>query len=288
MPPSDRASWQCLLIIWGDKYGVETVNRLVRAVAAHAASEPRFVLLTDVPREGLDDRIISRPIPPEWLLPEMKQSGCMAKLAMFAPGVVPDDLPVVYLDLDSVILGDVGKGVRFLHRPDGLMLLQSAILPMGWPGRLVYRLTGGRRYGRGNSSVVIYHPAHCAFIAQRFMELKRQYPRHEYPPMRGGERFTSWAGQAVIAAVPASFAVKFPTEYMSRIPALGYVWAWLPWVRSRRRNLSIVTLCGDTAKAEVLLTLGEGDRIVDRKRRWLVWSEAYVGEMKRKILDFHR
>ncbi len=275
------------MILWGDKYGVDTVNRLVAAVASHAARQPRFVLLTDRTRPGLDARVIPRPIPEAWLQPDMVTGGCQAKLSMFAPGVVPDDLPAVYLDLDTVILGDVGKAVGFLWRRDGLLLLQSAVLPFGPLGRLAYRLTGGKRYARGNSSVVIYHPAECGYIAARFQELKRHYPTHAFRPMRADERFMSWAAQAVVAAVPTSFAVKLPTEYMSRIAVLGYVWAVLPWVRARRRGLVAVTLCGMTVKPEVLLALPDNGRLTDRHGRTLIWSDAVLGHVKRAIVAFY-
>ncbi len=291
MPPSDSAggvspTWQCVMILWGDKYGVETVNRLVAAVAQHATRQPRFVLLTDRDRPGLDPCVTPRPIPDVWLQPEMLGGGCQAKLCMFDAGVVPDDLPAVYLDLDTVILGDVGQAIGLL-KPGGLMLLQSAVLPFGPLGRLAYRLTRGKRYARGNSSVVVYHPANCGYIAARFQELKRQYPTLGFPPMRADERFMSWAAQAVAAAVPTSFAVKLPTEYMSRIAVLGYVWAVLPWVRARRRGLVAVTLCGMTVKPEVLLALPDNGRLTDRHGRTLIWSDAVLGHVKRAIVAFY-
>ncbi|NJS38865.1 MAG: hypothetical protein HC783_07430 [Rhodobacteraceae bacterium] len=227
-----------------------------------------------------------RPIPEVWLEPEMRGGGCQAKLCMFDPGVVPEDLPAVYLDLDTVILGDVGKAIGFL-KPGGLMLLQSAVLPFGPLGRLAYRLSRGKRYARGNSSVVVYHPADCGYIAERFLDLKRQYPTFGFPPMRADERFMSWAGQAVAAAVPTSFAVKLPTEYMSRIAVLGYLWAVLPWVRARRRGLVAVTLCGMTVKPEVLLALPDNGRLTDRHGRTLFWSDAVLGHVKRAIVAFY-
>ena len=290
MPPFDPAGramrdWQCVMILWGDKYGVETVNRLVSAVAAHARRPPRFVLLTDRDRPGLDARIIARPIPEVWLGPEMLGTGCQAKLCLFDPGVVPDDLPAVYLDLDTVILGDVGAATGFL-KPGGLMMLQSAVLPFGPLGRLASRLSAGNRYARGNSSVVIYHPADCGYIAARFLDLKRQYPTLGFPPMCADERFISWVAQKVAAAVPTSFAVKLPTEYMSRIAVLGYVWAALPWVRARRRRLVVVTLCGITVKPQFLLALPDNGRLTDRHGRTLIWSDAVMGHVKRAIIAY--
>ncbi len=275
------------MILWGDKYGVHVVNRMVAAVTAHARDLPRFVLLTDRERPGLDPRVTPRAIPAEWLDPRLLFGGCQAKLAMFGRGVVPDDLPAVYLDLDTVILGDVGAGLRHLRRPDGLLLLQSAIVPLGWPGRLVYRLTRGRRYARGNSSVVLYHPARCTYIAERFQSLLQSHPTLDFRPMHADERFMSWAAQDVVEAVPSSFAVKFPTEFMSRIVALSYLWAALPWVRARRRGLVAVTLCGTTAKPEALLALPEDGRLTDRRGRTLIWSDRLLGHVRRAIIDFY-
>lgn len=291
MPPSDvndstEPTWQCVMILWGDRYDVATVNRLVASVARQASRQPRFVLLSDRARPGLDVRVSLRPIPEVWLQPEMLRGGCQAKLCMFDPGVVPDDLPAVYLDLDTVILGDVGAAIALL-KPGRLMLLQSAVLPFGPLGRLVYRLTGGKRYARGNSSVVVYHPAQFGYVAKRFQDLSRQYPAFSFPPMRADERFMSWAAQSVAAAVPNSFAVKLPTEYMSRIASLGYFWAVLPWVRARRKRLVAVTLCGMTVKPEVLLALPENGRLTDRHGRTLIWSDAVMGHVKAAIVDFY-
>ncbi len=275
------------MILWGDKYGADTVNRLVRAVERHAASHPRFVLLTDRNRPEVDERVLMRTIPLEWLAPEMVKGGCQAKLCMFESGLVPGDLPAIYLDLDTVVMGDIGKGVRYLHRPDGVMLLQSAVLPFGPLGRLIHRLSAGRKYARGNSSVVIYHPAHCGYIATRFMELKRRYPDHGPKPMRADERFISWVAQPVVAAVPSSLAVKLPAEYMSRLAVLNYIWPFLPGVRRRRDGLAAVTLCGDTVKPQALLSLPDGGRLTDRRGRTLIWSEAVLGRVKRAIADFY-
>ncbi len=289
MPRSDAVApdWQCVMVLWGDKYGAETVNRLVRAVARHSANQPRFVLLTDRDRPGLDEKVTTRTIAPEWLAPEMITGGCHAKLCMFERGLVPEDLPAIYLDLDTVVMGDIGKGVRYLKRPESIMLLQSAILPFGPLARLFYRLSGKRRYARGNSSVVIYHPGHCSYIADRFKEMKRLHPDFGFKPMRADERFISWVAQPAIAAVPSSLAVKLPAEYMSRLTALSYLWPFLPGVRRRRDGLAAVTLCGDTVKPDALLALPDGGRLTDRRGRTLIWSEAVLGRVKRAIIDFY-
>lgn len=286
MPPSERKpDWQCVMILWGDKYDVAFVNRLARAIAARASRLPRFVLLSDRPRPGLEDAVSLRPIPEHWLAPAFTGSGCQTKLAMFEAGVLPDDLPCVYVDLDSVVTGDLARAPGLLGRVDGIALLQSVVLPFGALARALFRLTRGARYARGNSSLLVFHPAHQTAIAAGFLAFHAAHP--SFRPLISDERYISWAAQAVAQAIPDGFAVKLPTEFMSRIPTLSYVWAALPWVRARRAGLVLVTLAGGEVKPEALLALPEGGRVTDRKGRVLIWSDRVMGRTRRDILDFY-
>lgn len=289
MPRSETApgaDWRCVLILWGDKYDVALVNRLIAAIARTASRVPRFTLLSDRERPGLDPRAALCAIPEYWLDPAFIGSGCQTKLCMFEAGVVPDDLPCVYVDLDSVVLGDLARAPGLLARPEGLALLHSATMPFGAAARALFRLTGGRRYARGNSSLVIFHPSHQARIAARFRALQAADP--SFRPLISDERFMSWAAQSVAQAVPTGFAVKLPTEFMSRFAALGYLWAAVPWIRARRAGLVLVTLAGGEVKPEALLALREGGRVTDRKGRVLIWSDRVMGPVRREILEFYR
>lgn len=275
------------MFLWGDKYDVALVNRLIRAIAAHAASQPRFVLLSDRARPGLDPRADLRRIPDFWLTPAFRGPGCQTKLAMFQDGVLQEDLPALYIDLDTVVTGDLTRLLAQLPRPDGLMLLQSAILPLGAIGRFFWRLSKGKRYARGNSSLVVFHPKYHKSIATQFIDLWQQKQSLWFRPMIADERFMSWASQATVSALPNSLAVKFPTEFMSRLNALSYLWAVLPWVRARRAGLIAVTLCGVEIKPEELLALPEGGRVTDPKGRTLIWSDFILGKTRRDIIAFY-
>ena len=83
VPQTPRAEWQCVLICWGDKYGVDIINRLVASVEQHSPRRPRFVLITDRERPGLPAHVQCVPFPEHWLEPALKRSGCQAKLVMF-------------------------------------------------------------------------------------------------------------------------------------------------------------------------------------------------------------
>ena len=283
----DLPSWQCVMFLWGDKYDVALVNRLIHAIAAHTPNQPRFVLLSDRDRPGLDPRADLRQIPEFWLNLVFLGPGCQTKLAMFQEGVLQDDLPVLYIDLDTVVTGDLAQVVHKLPRPDGLMLLQSVFLPLGAIGRFVWRLTKGRKYARGNSSLVVFHPKYHYSIAKQFTDLWSEKQSLWFRPMIADERFMSWASQAVVSAIPSSLAVKLPTEFMSRFNLLSYIWAMLPMVRTRRAGIIAVTLCGVEIKPQDLLALPSGSRVTDAKGRTLIWSDFILGKTRQDIIAFY-
>jgi len=279
--------WQCVLVCWGDKYGVDIINRVVSGVLAHSPNPPRFVLITDRDRPGLLDGVACVPFPEHWLQPALKRSGCQAKLVMFEQGILSTDLPAIYIDLDTIVLGDMSRLLRLLHTPKHVAILQSAIIPFGGFARWLYRVTKGKKYARGNSSVVVFHPAHCHYIAQEFLQLFSQFPHFEFRPMIADERFISWVAQPHMLAIPSSDVVKFPGEYMFYWPWWLYIKAKLPWVKRRRNGQLAVTLNGLMIKPEKLLALQEGGIIVDEKNRKLVWSPSTLGPMQQTIANYY-
>ncbi|VDC30158.1 hypothetical protein [Pseudogemmobacter humi] len=277
-------NWQLVLMLWGTKYGVSDVNGLVAAVCARSFAPARVVLITDRPREGLAAQVRCVDFPPEFLQPAWMGGGCQAKLAMFRGGVVPDDMPAVFLDLDTVVLGDIARLVALRRSETEISILQSAVLPFGAFARWLWRLSGGRRYARGNSSVVVWHPAHCGFVAARFLEMAAAQPEFRGTPMRADERFLSWVAQPVMRAVPRSAVVKFPTEFMFPRLWFGRLCGALPWVRARRARLVAITLPGDEVKPQALLDLPEARIVTDHKGRRMEWSDRYLGPVRQRLL----
>ncbi|MBN2631637.1 MAG: hypothetical protein JXR75_13990 [Rhodobacteraceae bacterium] len=280
--------WQLVLVLWGSKYPVAEVNHLIATVCHLASRPPRVVLITDRARDGLVDGVLQRPIPAFFDQPELRMGGCQAKLCMFEPGVVPDDLPAVFIDIDTVVFGDMAQFLALQTTPQTVAMLQSAVLPFGALARVVYRLTKGRRYARGNSSIVVYHPAHCGHIAAHYRALHARHGHNGIRPMIADERFISWSNQPHMRAIPHSMAVKLPTEFMLPRRWMIHLRASLPWVRRRWAGLIAVTLPGVEVKGETLLTLPEGAEIIDRKGRRLIWSEAALGAVKAKLTAYYR
>lgn len=287
-PPEHAAQWQLVLVLWGCKYAVNEVNHLVRSIVRAATPLPeRIILLTDRPRPGLDPAIRTQPIPDFFLAPDFRDSGCQTKLCLFDAGSVPDDIPAIYVDIDTVVLGNLARLVPLIRNRHGLAMLPSAVLPFGRLARSLHWLTGGRVYARGNSSIMVYHPAGCAHIAQRFRALFARHGHNGVRPMIADERFVSWAHQPHMRAIPQGLAVKFPTEFMLPWRWLILTRAALPWVRARWAGLIAVTLPGGEVKGAALLALPEGGELVDRKGRRLIWSDRALGPVRRRIADHY-
>jgi hypothetical protein len=284
----DEQRWQCVLVAWGDKYPVAEINRLVASVASQSRGLVRTVLLTDRDRPGLDEGIEQRRIPEWWLAPEFRAGGCQAKLSQFEEGLLPDDVPAIFLDLDTMVLGDLSRLLTVMKGPETVAILQSAVLPFGPVGRMLYRLTGGRRYARGNSSVIVFHPAHCPRIAAKFRALYAQHGGMHFRPMIADERFISWAAQPVMQAVPTRLVVKFPTEYMQPWRWMVALRAALPWVKARRRGLLAVTFPGVKLKGEDLAALPEGATFTDPKGRKLFWADWALGGLRQRIIRHYQ
>ncbi len=280
--------WQLVLVLWGTKYPVAEVNHLIATVRRLASRPPRVVLITDRARDGLIDGVVQRPMPAFFDQPELRMGGCQAKLSMFEAGVVPDDLPAVFIDIDTVVIGDMAQFLALQTTPQTVAMFQSAVLPFGAVARAIYRLTKGRRYARGNSSIVVFHPAACAHIASLYRDLHARHGFNGIRPMIADERFISWANQPQMRAIPHSMAVKLPTEFMLPWRWMIHLRASLPWVRRRWAGLIAVTLPGGEVKGEALLTLPDGAEIIDRKGRRLIWSEAALGVVKAKLTAYYR
>lgn len=275
------------MVCWGDKYPITLINHLMAQIERHAPSSPRFVLICDQPKLGLRSDAITRDFPPFFLNPQFKKGGCQAKLAMFEKGVLPEDLPSIYIDLDTIVLGDISAGLQLMDTRQTVAMLPSAIIPFGPIGRTIWKWTNKKNYARGNSSMVVFHPAECHYISETFRSLYGQHPDLSFRPMVADERFISWVAQSHMKKLPNSLIVKFPGEFMFPWRWWLYVKAQLPWVRARRAKLAAITLNGLLIKPENLIALEDGSIVKDNKSRHLVWSDKTLGEIRVRILSFY-
>lgn len=275
------------MICWGNKYPIKLINHLMAQIERYAPTAPRFVLICDQPKPGLYAGAITRDFPPFFLNPAFKKGGCQAKLAMFEKGVLPDDLPSIYIDLDTIVLGDISIALKLMDSQQTVAMLPSAIIPFGLIGRAIWKLTNKKNYARGNSSMVVFHPAKCHYVAESFRALYARHPDLGFRPMVADERFISWVAQAHMKKLPKTLIVKFTGEFMFPWRWWLYVKTQLPWVCTRRANLSAITLNGPLIKPEMLLSLTLGEIVVDNKSRQLVWSPSALGNYYAVITEYY-
>ena len=124
----------------GTKYGADYVNRLYAMMRRHLPGNWRFVCLTDDP-EGIH---------PEVGIIDISNSqyqGWWAKLALFDPQTPFADQTVLYLDLDTVVVGDMGF---IADLKVGFYVLEHAFNP-GY-----------------NSSVMLFDRTFAASVFERF------------------------------------------------------------------------------------------------------------------------
>jgi hypothetical protein len=167
-------------------------------------------------------------------------------------------------------------------------MLPSAIIPFGPIGRTIWKLTNKKNYARGNSSMVVFHPAECHYVAETFRRLFAQYPDFGFRPMVADERFIIWVAQPHMKKLPNSLIVKFPGEFMFPWRWWLYVKAQLPWVRARRAKLAAITLNGLLIKPEMLVELKQGEIVIDNKSRQLVWSPLTMGDFYQDIKKYYQ
>jgi tetratricopeptide (TPR) repeat protein len=121
----DRLTVAC--VKHGTKYGPDYVNRLYSMVRRHLPGNWRFVCYTDDPR-GL------RPEVGVIDISGIQIRGWWTKLALFDPALPVPDPTIFYLDLDTVVVGDLGfleglkVGFHILEHPDSPCFNSSVML----------------------------------------------------------------------------------------------------------------------------------------------------------------
>lgn len=275
-------SWCLVLVLWGDKYAAAHINAIVENVFRHSANCAKAILMTDRQREGLDGRVRQVLIAADFDRPEFKQNYTI-KLSLFDPRALPDAMPCVYLDLDTVVIGDLGRIAALVSRRDDMFMLPpGGLVGFGAFRRLIFKLTRGRYMATGNSSILAFHSAMQPNLALEFLRLKARGG----PPskvLQNDDLFISWFGQKRLQPLPTSLGVMFRREFLNRSRWYGWVRNRLPWVQRRRENIVAVTFNGVEHKLEKLLQLPDGALHHDSKGRFGYLSRTEMGPVKDKI-----
>jgi hypothetical protein len=165
-----------LCMKWGRRYGPDYVNTLRSMVQRHLTVPHRFICVTDDTR-GLCAGIECRPLPPLRLAPAWERS-LWRELSCFAPELEDLEDPVLFLDLDVVIIANIDCFFRYAGE---FCVIEN------WtqPGR-----------GIGNSSVYRYRPRAHRDILERFRagaaEIVRRYENEQIYLSRSIGQLSFW------------------------------------------------------------------------------------------------
>lgn len=276
-------SWCLVLVLWGDKYAATHINSIVENVFLLSSTCKQVILMTDRVRGGLDDRVQQVLFADDFDRPDFRKNYTI-KLSLFDPRALPAGTPCVYLDLDTVVIGDLGRIAALVESPGDLFMLPpGGLLGFGAARRLVFRLTRGRRMATGNSSILAFHSDMMPNLAMEFLRMKEEGGP---PPtvLLNDDLFISWFGQMKLQSVPKNLGVMFRREFLTRSKWFGWLRNRMPWVRSRRESIVAVTFNGVEHKLEKLIQLPDGTLHRDSKGRIGYWGRTEMGAIKDKIM----
>lgn len=279
-----KQNWCLVLVLWGDKYSALHINSIVDNVYRYSSACAEILLMTDRQRIGVDDRVRQFLISDELNRPEFKKNYTI-KLSLFDPRALPAHTPCVYLDLDTVVTGDLGCLASLINTPgDIYMLPPGNFFGFGVVRRFAFRLTRGRSMATGNSSIVVFHSDMQPNLLTEFLRFKTEGgPPSEV--LNNDDLFISWFGQKSLRAVPGNLGVMFRREFLTRFGWLGWFKNRMPWVRLRRQQIVAVTFNGVEHKLERLVRLPDGALHIDSKGRFGYWSRKEMGPIKDRIVQ---
>lgn len=277
-----------ILVVWGDRYSDRYINHLAKRTLKLSTACERVLLITDRERADLDSRVSQQSFPEGFRSPELFKGGYPAKLALFTCPGAPANMRCVYVDLDTIVLGDFGKVAAELKGPDDILMFGPALFGFNGVKRQLRRMSRRRRYAVGNSSIVAFTAAAGRRLADRYVELSADPSIRQQRHMKIDDAFISWFAADHLRPIPKTLAVMFRREFLSRVPGYSKIKGRFPWVRRRRQNLVAVTFNGVEYTPSALLKLSQGDPIPDRKGRTGYWSEKDMGGLQQKIASYCR
>ncbi|MCA1444406.1 glycosyl transferase [Ensifer sp. IC4062] len=118
---------QVICINWGTKYGPPFINRLYAMVARNITPPFTFTCFTDN-RSGLRPEILCEDLPPLDVAMPVNSKGIWPKARLWGPKLGNLTGPVLFLDLDLVIVASLDSFFEF-GEPDDVVLARNQTTP---------------------------------------------------------------------------------------------------------------------------------------------------------------
>ena len=272
----------CLVLMaWGNKYTNRHINYIYKN-ASQSVGLTQTLLITDRIRNGVSDEI-KQTLIPEWFnKPEFFKGGYPVKLSIFHQDILPKDTVCIYLDLDTLVLGNLQR-IAALHKNKNqyFMLPSKSILGMTFVSRFIFYITKQTMYSVGNSSVVLFHSASKPNLAQTFIDLYNDGARGS--KFEIDDKFISWFSQKTLHPLPKNLCNMFRRRYMSRFLVLLRVKLTLSKLLKQNDPLVVITFNDEVCKPENLTKLNDGTIVMDNRGRKLIWSKKILGRITNEI-----
>ena len=275
--------WCLVLAIWGEKYNGHHVNELARQARVNSPGLAEIVLFTDRLRDGIDADIRQTLFPAYFHRPDFFAGAYRAKLAVFSRDFLPRGRPCVFVDLDTVVTGDLGEIAALIDSTERCLMMPPAGLGFGAVRRLL-DWPRKDKFPVGNSSLVAFHSDARHNIAEAFQRLHASSTDVDKLHMVVDDVFISWCHRGRIGGIPKNLAVSFRREFMARARFILWLRQLVPGRSRRRAGLVAVTLNGMASKPEQLISLRDGAVIRGENGRIGYWSDSYIGPIRQKII----
>ena len=275
-------SWCMVLAIWGNRYGPAHVNELARQARAHSSTLAEVVLFTDRQRDGIDSNVRQIRFPDYFHRPDFFAGAYRAKLAVFSRDLLPRGRVCLFVDLDTVVSGDLGQIAALVRGTEDCLMMPPAGLGFSVLRRPTDWLNG--RYPIGNSSLVAFHSDARHNMAEAFKRLHSSGIDVDKPHMLIDDTFISWFHRGRIRGIPKTLAVSFRREFLARARAILWLRRLRPGRFQRRTGVVAVTLNGLAVKPEQLANLADGSVIHAENGRIGYWSDPFMGPIRQKII----
>ena len=272
----------CLVLMaWGNKYTNRHINYIYEN-ASQSVGLTQTLLITDRIRDGISDDIEQKLIPEWFNKPEFFKGGYPVKLSVFHQDVLPKDAICIYLDLDTLVLGDLQHIAALLKNKNQYFMLPSkSSLGMTFVSRFIFYMTKQTKYSVGNSSVVLFHSASNPNLAQTFIDLYNHGARGS--KFEIDDKFISWFTQKTLHPLPKKLCNMFRRKYMSRFLVLLRVKLTISKLLKQNDSLVVITFNDEVCKPENLTKLNDGAIVIDNRGRKLIWSEKILGRISNEI-----
>lgn len=135
-----------ICIKWGEKYGADYVNRLQKMLELHTSEPFQLICFTDIPK-GIDEMVEVHPLPDLGCQIPESVPGKFPKIALWGSELPIADGPVLFIDLDTVLVGNIDEYFT-LGDPQDVYLARNWTKPLSGLGQTsVFRFpVGGHTY----------------------------------------------------------------------------------------------------------------------------------------------